>query len=387
MTAKTLVWKTLHNATRCFEKHLGVWQAKAMKRLTFWIIQKGTTVLQALYSKEDQVQVNKYRECLSNHLGKVELEPIIQEKAKVLINKSKRYKGRNILAGDASDIFKPHAQCMEALKVVRDGSTWNIWNGYVIYGININGITQQLEIKDPNTKYIGSEKRQMMLQKSALLINPKETIGVFDRGHDDVWFIDMLIEEWFRFVVRAKKSRIVIDLKDGKRKKVETLKIGKYKVQLEIGTQCYLYVVKWTGKQPIRLYSDIDFGQEKEALGIYLRRRKIEEDYKKLKSFGLEKVRLMSLKKVINIMLIIQFIIMLGQSLYNEVSMRVWTIEGTLWMHYKNFCKKRNLTQNPSSFLRFVSANIESLTFRYWAWIPKETLFWDRYSMKKVGLI
>jgi len=32
------------------------------------------------------------------------------KKAKKLIKKSQKYKNRNILAGDASDIFKPHAQ-------------------------------------------------------------------------------------------------------------------------------------------------------------------------------------------------------------------------------------------------------------------------------------
>jgi hypothetical protein len=33
------------------------------------------------------------------------------------------------------------------------------------------------------------------------------------------------------------------------------------------------------------MYSDIDFEAEKECLEIYLRRRKIEEDYRKHKEF------------------------------------------------------------------------------------------------------
>ena len=135
MTAQILVWKTIHNATRCFEKHLWSWQSKAMRRLMVWIMKKETTVIQRLYRKEDGIQTNKFREWLSNHLWNIDFQPIIDEKAEKLIIKSKRYKGWNILAGDASDIFKPHAQCMQGLKTVRDWSTGLYWNGYEIYGI------------------------------------------------------------------------------------------------------------------------------------------------------------------------------------------------------------------------------------------------------------
>ena len=387
MTAITLVWKTIHNATRWFKKHLWVWQAKAMRRLMIWIIVNGTTILQRLYKESDEIQAHKFREWLSNHLWNVDLQPIIDEKAKKLINKSKKYKDWNILAWDASDIFKPHAQCMQWLKTVRDWSTGLYWNGYVIYGININGITHQLSLKDPEVEYIGAEKREIMLKKSARIIDPKETIWVFDRWHDDVWFIDILWELNYNYVVRAKKSRVITNLETWEKVKVKYLKEWRYKVELEWWTESYLYVVKWFWKEPIRLYSNIEFEQNEECLEIYLRRWKIEEDYKKLKSFWLEKVRLMSFKKVVNIMLIIQFIVMLWQDLYNEVASRVKTIPSKLYLYYKRFCKQRSLTENPSSFLTFVSKNIWDFIARNTIWIPHFTLFWDRRRMRKVGLI
>ncbi len=387
MTATILVWKTIHNATRCFDKHLWVWQSKAMKRLMIWIIKKETTVIQKLYRKEDGIQASKFREWISNHLWNINFQAIVEEKSKKLISKSKRYKDWNILAWDASDIFKPHAQCMQWLKTVRDGSTGLYWNGYVIYGININWITHQLSIKDPTIKYVWAEKWEIMLKKSAEIIDPEETIWVFDRWHDDIWFIDILSQLNYNYVVRAKKSRNVTDLKTWEKVKISCFEEWKYKVELEWWTECYLYVVKWVWKEPIRLYSNISFEQNEESLEIYLKRWKIEEDYKKLKSFWLEKVRLMKLQKVINIMLIIQFIIMLWQDLYNELTSRMWTITAKLYLYYKSFCKTRNLTKNPSSFLTFVSENIWDFLWRNALWVPDSTLFGDRWKMKKIGLI
>ena len=137
MIASTLVWKTLHNAMRIFDKSLWARQAKAVKKLLIGICANKTTILQQLYDTDSWITANKFREALSNHLGKIDMESIIHKKATTLIKKTSKYKSWNILAWDASDIFKMHAQAMQWISKVRDGSTWLIWNWYVIYGINI----------------------------------------------------------------------------------------------------------------------------------------------------------------------------------------------------------------------------------------------------------
>lgn len=182
---------------------------------------------------------------------------------------------------------------------------------------------------------------------------------------------------------RQTKAKTLIN--NWEKVKVSSLWVGKYKVQFEFWTQCYLYVLKWKGKQPIRLYSNIDFELDKECLGNYLKRWKIEDDYKKMKFFWWEKVRLMCFKKVVNIMFIVQFIIMVWQDLYNEIMERAEWIKKTLLLYYKNFCQKRKLTSNSMSFLHFVSEHVSHITFRVFAWIPKETLSWNRRRMKKSG--
>jgi len=388
MTATSLIDKTLYNSMRIFDKKLWAWQSKAMKVLVRWFIQKRTTVVQSLYEKDSGILANKFRESLSNHLWNVCLRPIIEDKAEQLIKNSKKYKWRNILAWDAWDIFKPEANKMEKLTTIRDWSTWAIWNWYTLYWININGITHQMNIKDPSIEYIWSEKREEMLKKSAKVIDPKETIWVFDRCHDDVWFVDILIEQEYHFVVRARKNRIVTDLDTWKNIKVESFNPWKYRVELEFWTSCYLYVFqeKWR-KEPIRLYSDIDFETEKECLEVYLRRRKIEEDYRKHKEFWLEKIRLMSLKKIENVMLLIQFIVVLWQSIFNEVVWRLSTVWEAIYIYYKKFCKSKVLTMNPNSMLKFISEYIGWFKIYKHSDIPINSLFWSIWNMKKVGLI
>ena len=387
MTASTLVWKTLHNAMRIFDKSLWARQAKAVKKLLIGICANGTTVLQQLYDIDSWITANKFRESLSNHLGKIDMGPIIHKKAKKLIGKADKYKSRNILAWDASDIFKPHAQAMQWISKVRDGSTWLIWNGYVVYGININGITHQIDIKDPNIDYIWAEKRENMLRKSADIINPQETIWVFDRGHDDIWFIDMLQELWYHFIVRGKKNRIITLADSWKKVKVADLELWRHKAKLEVCTNVYIYVLKGTWKTPIVLYSDMEFETDKECLEIYKKRWKIELDYAKMKSFGLEKVRLMKLRKVVNIMRIIQFLVMLWQDLYNEITEWLKNLPLKLAYVYKEYCRKTRKLINPSSLLSFFSEYITWPKSYKPSEIPPFTLFWSRFSMKKMGLI
>jgi len=387
MTAQTIVGKTLHNAMRCFDRHLWFRQAKSMKELTLSIREGKTTVLQKLYDPDSWITANKYREALSKHLGKVDLDAIVEKKASTWIRKTAKYKGKNVLAWDASDIFKPHAQAMQWISKVRDGSTGLIGNGYVVYGININGITHQIDIKDPSIECIGSEKWEIMLKKSALIVDPEETIAVFDRGHDDVGFIDILKELGYHFVVRGRKNRIVQLVSSWNNMKVGTLPYGKYEVMLEWWTHAYLYIMKWTGKKPVILYSSMEFEDDRECLEVYLKRRKIEVDYAKMKSFWLEAVRLLSLQKIVNMMRIIQFLVMLWQDLYNEIMEWIRILPIKLLIRYKEYCRKTRKWMNPSSLLSFISEHLPSINLFDRTQVPKNTLFGNRRTMKKVGLI
>ena len=387
MTAKKIINKQLQNATRNF-KILWVRQERAVKKVIKWIIKNKTCIVQKMYNKEYTMRVNKFRESISNHLWNINLQPIVEQKAERLIKKANGYKEWNILAGDASDIFKPNAYKMEKIGRIRDWSSWLLWNWYIMYWININWITHQLEIKDNSIEYIWSELREDMLKKSAKVVDPKKTIAVFDRGHDNIDFIDMLNDNKYKYVIRWKKNRIVKLCENWKNIKVSELSVWKYNVKLEQWTYAYLYIIKSKkNKNPIILYSNIDFEINEESLEIYKKRRKVEEDYKKHKEFWLEEVRLMSFNKIQNIVRLVQFIIMIWQSIYNDIMNRLLIIPQKLFIYYKIYCKKMCLTFNPMSMLSFISENIWDFKIYKSSDIPQNTIFWNRWRMKKVGLI
>jgi hypothetical protein len=65
------------------------------------------------------------------------------------------------------------------------------------------------------------------------------------------------------------------------------------------------------------------------------------------------------MKKIKNILAIIQFIIILWQDVYNEVMGREWLTEQWIYLYFKKFCKWRSTTENPQSFIRFISHHIK----------------------------
>ena len=276
---------------------------------------------------------------------------------------------------------------MQWISRVRDGSTGQIGNWYVIYGINVNGITHQVEIKDPQIEYIGSEKRENMLRKTKEIVDAEKSIAIFDRWHDDVGFVDMLQELKYHYIVRWKKNRIVTILDTEQQIKTWKLALGRYKVMLEWGTYTYVYVVKGSGKNPVILYSDMLFDTNKEVLELYKKRRKIELDYAKMKSFGLENVRLLKLRKIENLMKLIQFIVMIWQDLYNEITEKIKIIPMQLAIYYKDYCRRTRKTMNPSSLLAFFSKNIVQFPSPKIALPNVKGLFWWKRKMKKLGLI
>jgi hypothetical protein len=387
MAATELIWKMFHNSTRSLDNYLNVRQVLAVKKMIKGICKNWTTVLQKLREKETWITASKFRESLSFHLGNIDLSNLLHDMTKKAIKKTKSYRGYTILSGDASDIFKPHAQAMQGISCIRDWSTGLLWNWYILYWININGITHQIDVLDHTKEYIWTEKWEEMLIKSASIINPKQTIWIFDRWHDDIWFIDILHDLDYHYVVRWRKNRIVMLADTWKQAKVWWLWLWKRKVTLEYWTNCFLYIVKWIAKDPDILYSDIDFEIGEECLEIYLKRRQIELDYNKMKSFWLEHVRLMSVKKIQSIIHIIQYIIMFWQICFNEIQEGLKSIPYKLAVLYKQYCKKAKKTMNPTSLLTFVSIYISWFVVYNTSQITAITLFGNRRKMKKVGLI
>jgi len=384
MTEQNALLKSLNNALRVFQDKITRPQYKNLVGLTRSIIRKSTTILSRL--NEEWIVTKKYREKISKHLWNIDIVEEVENKAirciQATINEGNE---RIIVSYDESDIFKPDAKSMPWLKNIRDGSTGLIGNGYIMRWVNVNWISLLAKLYQSNA----GTKREETIAIIDYVKSKLDTSNgdwVIDRGSDDIEIIDKLLETE-SFVIRAKKNRLIVDSKTWKRMKVENFKDGIYQVELEWWTNVSLHVMKrkWF-REPIRLYTNKKWST-KEIIALYLRRRSIEEDFKKMKDMWLEEIRLFMRKKITNILAILQFIIILSQDLYNEVMERKDMITSGIYLYFKEFCRMKSLTLNPQSFLTYLSEKLPiylsyevSSQKDYW-------LFGNSWQAKKMGLI
>ncbi len=272
---KALLW-ALNNSLRVFQDKMTRPQYKNLVGLTRSIIRKSTTILSRL--NEEGVVTKKYREKVSKHLWNIDIVEEVESKAiRCIQETTKNSRERLIISYDESDIFKPNAEKMPWLKMVRDGSTGLLGNGYIMRWVNVNGISLVAKLYQSNTKS-KREETIAIIDYVKEKMNTSNADWVIDRWSDDIEIIDKLLETE-KFVIRAKKNRLVTDLKTGKRMKVENFIDGAYEVETEWWTNIFLHVMKrkWF-KEPIRLYTNKE-SETKEIVVLYLRRWSIEEDF------------------------------------------------------------------------------------------------------------
>lgn len=344
---------------RRFEKILTRPQMKAVRSVFRGIIRNTTTILSAL--NEDEIDNGNYREKISYHLWRIDLVDEVEVKWFACAKETEEIKGYMIGSYDESDIFKPNSKKMQWLKWVRDGSSGLRGQWYVIRGININWVSvySRLEEADEN-KISKTEYAMEGINYVEDKMKGYKMLYVIDRWWDCIELVDDLNLWGKRYLIRWKTNRVLIDSKTGKKMKVTSYPIGRTKVLMEWWTELYVWRIerKWF-REAIILYTNVEELSWEDCLGLYLKRWKIEEDFNKMKDLWLEDVRLFSMKKVKNILAIIQFIIILSQDVYNEVMKREWLTEQWIYLYFKKFCKWKSTTMNPQSFIRFISHYIK----------------------------
>jgi hypothetical protein len=294
---------------------------------------------------------------------------------------------RSVISYDESDVYKPNAKKMPWLSRIRDGSTWLTWNGYIFRGINVEWVSILSKLDEDVKNKKKREKTVECLDWSKENLWEKAWVYAIDRGWDCTGIHTRFKDNQEEYVVRAKKSRVLLGLKSWKKKKITEFKDWKHKVKLSSWEVLLLYVVqrKWF-KTKLYLFSNIDT-ETTEVVNYYLARRSVEKDFAKMKELWLEDVRLMNLRKIKNILAIIQFIIVLAQEIYERVVEKVDMTDQHIYLHYKKYCKRKWLTENPTSFLKFVSYNLS----QYMSYNPSpplgKTLFWGLRDLKKLGVI
>lgn len=372
---------------RIFEKKMTRPQLKAVKATVRWIRKKTTAILSHLY--EGEHISSKQAEKLSYHLGNVELTWIVEEKAlKSAKKKMKWSEEKVVISYDESDVYKAGAKKMPWLSRVRDGSTWLTGNGYIFRWINVAWVSVLSKIDEDVKSKKKWEKTIECLERGKEKLWNKAWIYVIDRWWDCTWIHSWFHENDEEYVVRAKKSRVLINRKTWKSKKISKFKNGKHKVKLSTWEEVILHVVerKWF-KTKLYLFTNNEDTNTKDIVNYYWARRSIEKDFAKMKQLWLEDVRLMSMLKIKNILALIQFIIVLWQEIYERVIQKADITYEHMYLHYRKYCKWRSLWENPSSFLKFVSYNLSEYMSYKTTPEPMNTLFGWRRELKKLGVI
>lgn len=384
-----LTSKILNNAFRIFENKLTRPQTKAIKVVLRWIRKKATTVISQLHENEE-IKKDNFAEKISYHLWNVDLLDIVENKSLLCVNKIIDEKKVTLISYDESDIFKPDAKHMPWLMKVRDWSTGLTWNGYVFRWVNVNWVSlfSNLEAIQENwVKLKKWEKTIQMVEKVRKALPNNNWIYLIDRWWDDITVIKNLYENNDKFVIRMKKNRNVIDVKSKKIKKISKFEIWVHDIQIEwLKLKLHIFKRKWF-RDSILLITNDETLESKFVLEYYLKRRKIEEDFNKMKDLWIEEIRLLSWKKITNVLALAQFVIVLAQDVYNEVMKRLDMTYQEIYLYFKKYCERKCLTLNPQSFIKFISHWLKDCKFYNTCPEPINSLFWGKRQLKKLGVI
>jgi len=265
---------------------------------------------------------------------------------------------------DSVDLNKYSAKKMEWIKKVRDGSTGNIVNGYVLNAVSIKGVPimmEREELKDIEGNEITTRYDIFETQIKKILTSFGSGYWILaDRLYDDVAKYNLLITLWFRFAIRMKTSRYVTIIESsvewtgtetetgtgtgtgigtetwtetetetgtGKntnfiwtRIAVGELPIGKYIVIFPgLLEPCYLSIElkKWM-KNPIRVLSN---EKNSEVVTQYLKRWEIERIFKSGKQeFNFEKIGTQSKHKIDHLISMVQLSLWISAYMYNQLT-------------------------------------------------------------------
>lgn len=276
---------------------------------------------------------------------------------------------------DEVDIAKPKANKMEWLSKVRDWSNWNIVNWYLFHWVSIKWIPVVLEREDlsKDTKWIVFNR----IIERVLHHSKKKWIFLLDAGYDIELYLDFLERKESKFIVRAKRNRVLFDTKTKTYRKMKEFKVWVHRVRFPSKDfDIYLNVTKHEKfNEPMRTLTNIS---RIEANIIYFKRWQIEQVFKTMKQeFWLEKIRIQSLRVIENTVAIIQLAVALSNSKFNAQNKFRWTKLFQVWndfaKKFKEFTRRLWLTMNRNSIITFISHCLEKL-YKRSPWNPKQKI-------------
>ena len=360
----------VRNQSRGVLKDLTVPQQKAVTEVIRGLLICGKPILRHLAqapSKGSKRQGDKY----GYHLSRVRLEKKVEQMA--IKRARSQVKRDTIIAYDLTDIAKEHAEKMEGMSGVFDGSRRRPSQGYVLHGVGVNHALLSLRVHDAHRKTLNQTRRELVETISTTF--GQKGIWVFDRGNDHKDFFVFLRQEPDRqFIARLKGNRLVVVSKTGVQSRVDELIPGQHVVYLmnkhntKVNTQLkYTITISrhLENKQPIRLLSSTKkaFSAE-QIVQMYLERWGIENTFKRAKQqFQLEKIRVLDYRRLTNLIALMHFVLNLCAQLFEQLKQTTFSMLSPVLLFYKRFMKQRALYFNLDSFIGFLKSCIKPYSF------------------------
>jgi hypothetical protein len=383
---------SVRNNLRSIVRNMTKPQQKSIQEITRGLFVSGTPILRHLIQDESKT-AKKQAEKYSHHLGNVELKERVDKftfrKAKQSVN------SKTIIAYDLTDISKEAAKKMKKLGRVFDGSRRKVTNGYTLHGVGINNLLVKLETHDSETKTLNQTRRKIVKGISEQL--DRNGIWVFDRGNDNKQFFkDLQHNLKVNFIARLRSNRQVVMAKTGVIIQVKDVPVGKYEVflmnyhNIKVDTRFKFTLIireHLKNKEPIRLLSNLDsrnYSSEKFTT-MYLERWGVENIFKRIKTkFELEKIRVLSYEKYLNLVALIQFAVVVSTLIFNHLHKVTNSLITSVILMYKRFLKFKNLTFNIDSFISYMRVSLTPLLFRKPPLKNQPSLF-SRRCLEKLG--
>ena len=262
---------------------------------------------------------------------------------------------------DEVDIAKPCAEKMEWISLIRDGSTWEIVNGYLFHGVSIRGIPVILEREN-----LEKETKGMIFERIIHRVvshTKKCWVFLLDAYYDIASYFDYLTKQKCMFIIRAKRNRILFDTSSQTYKKMKDFPVGIHTIHLPNREYLlFLHVIQNEKfSEPMRVITNTN---DPHACETYFRRWEIEQVFKTMKQeFGMEKIRTKSLRILDNIVATIQFIVALSHACFNTQNSFKWTrlfrITREFEKKFEKFTRRNGLTMNKNSIITFISFFLE----------------------------
>jgi hypothetical protein len=361
----------IHNSLRTITSGMTCPQQKAIAEMVRGLFTAGEPILTHL-AQNPTISAKKQAEKYSYHLGNVELTQRVEDMALRKIASTMR---RNtVIAYDCTDITKEEAESMENLSGVWDGSEGKGAEGYELHGVGVNGMLLSLRVHDADAETHPQTRFQTMERISAAL--GKKGIWVLDRGNDSLaLYHDLRHTLHVRFIARAKDNRKIILVKTGERISIADLPDGRHAVYLmgekqnTIDPDVYLLVVRRLKEHhaPLRLLTNLGWDEfsDTQIVTMYLKRWGIENIFRSAKvCFGLEAIRVLSFRKLCNLVALVHLVLVLSVSLFRTIQKSTYTLVVALLQVYRLFLQRKSLALTHDSFVRFLRQTLPPLIHR-----------------------